>query len=107
MPVKLKDSSKVQRTRLQYAAWLGNTTSIIIVADNDIFVRQSPSMEEDIRITTTGHDNNIYNGIPDWLYQGNDIYRFTSIYPNTLNWIYLLELIFCVCFLIILNYTIF
>ncbi|TDG39336.1 hypothetical protein AWZ03_014242 [Drosophila navojoa] len=69
MPVKLKDSSKVQRTRLQYAAWLGNTTSIIIVADNDIFVRQSPSMEEDIRITMTGQENNIYNGVPDWLYQ--------------------------------------
>ncbi|XP_030383907.1 inactive dipeptidyl peptidase 10 [Scaptodrosophila lebanonensis] len=69
MPVKLKDSSKVQRTRLQHAAWLGNTTSIIIVADNDIFLRQSPSMEEDIRITTTGHENSIYNGVADWLYQ--------------------------------------
>lgn len=78
MPVKLKDSSKVQRTRLQYAAWLGNTTSIIIVADNDIFVRQSPSMEEDIRITSTGQENNIYNGVPDWLYQGNYIFSNRS-----------------------------
>ncbi|SPP81613.1 prolyl endopeptidase FAP isoform X2 [Drosophila guanche] len=69
MPVKLKDSLKVQRTRLQYAAWLGNTTTLIFVADNDIFVRQSPSTEEDIRITTSGCENNIYNGVPDWLYQ--------------------------------------
>ncbi|XP_022230750.2 dipeptidyl aminopeptidase-like protein 6 isoform X1 [Drosophila obscura] len=69
MPVKLKDSLKVQRTRLQYAAWLGNTTTIIFVAANDIFLRQSPLTEEDIRITTSGCENNIYNGVPDWLYQ--------------------------------------
>ncbi|XP_014089401.1 dipeptidyl peptidase 4 [Bactrocera oleae] len=69
MPVKLKDSPKVQRTRLQYAAWLGNTTSLVIVADNDIYLRQSPTDEEDIRITNTGYENYIYNGVPDWLYQ--------------------------------------
>lgn len=70
MPVRLKDSPKVQRTRLQSAKWLGNTTALILVVDNDIFVRQSPSEEEDIRITNTGHPDLIYNGIPDWLYQG-------------------------------------
>lgn len=70
MPVKLKDSPKVQRTRLQYAAWLGNTTSLVIVADNDIYLRQSPADEEDLRITNTGYQNLIYNGVPDWLYQG-------------------------------------
>lgn len=73
MPVKLKDSPKVQRTRLQYAAWLGNTTSLVIVADNDIYLRQSPTEEEDIRITNTGYENYIYNGVPDWLYQGEYI----------------------------------
>lgn len=70
MPVKLKDSPKVQRTRLQYAAWLGNTTSLLIVVDNDIYLRQSPADEEDVRLTHTGYANLIYNGIPDWLYQG-------------------------------------
>lgn len=70
MPVKIKDSVKVQRTRLQYAAWLGNTTALVYVVDNDIFIRRSPLIEEDIRITTTGEENKIYNGVPDWLYQG-------------------------------------
>ncbi|XP_023299933.1 prolyl endopeptidase FAP isoform X2 [Lucilia cuprina] len=69
MPVKLKDSPKVQRTRLQYASWLGNTTSLVIVADNDIYLRQSPADEEDLRITNSGYQNLIYNGVPDWLYQ--------------------------------------
>lgn len=70
MPVRLKASLKVQRTRLQYAAWLGNTTSLVIVVDNNIYLRQSPSDEEDIRITNTGRPDLIYNGVPDWLYQG-------------------------------------
>jgi len=70
MPVKLKDSLKVQRARLQYADWLGNTTAIIYVVENDIYIRPSPLIEEDIRITSSGYENLIYNGIPDWLYQG-------------------------------------
>ncbi|XP_037913635.1 inactive dipeptidyl peptidase 10 isoform X2 [Hermetia illucens] len=69
MPVRLKDSPKVQRTRLQCAAWLGNTSALVIVADNDIYLRQSPADEEDIRVTSTGYQNVIYNGVPDWLYQ--------------------------------------
>lgn len=70
MPVRLKDSPKVQRTRLQYATWLGNTTSLLIVVDNDMYVKQSPSDEEDNRITHTGLPDLLYNGVPDWLYQG-------------------------------------
>lgn len=69
MPVRLKDSPKVQRTRLQYASWQGNTSSLVIVVDNDIYLRQSPADEEDIRLTKTGVSNLIYNGVPDWLYQ--------------------------------------
>lgn len=76
MPVRLKDSPKVQRARLQYAAWLGNTTSLIIVVDNDMYVKQSPSDEEDIRITYTGLPDLVYNGVPDWLYQGNIFYLY-------------------------------
>lgn len=78
MPVRLKASLKVQRTRLQYAAWLGNTTSLIIVVDNDIYLKQSPSDEDDIRITTTGQPDLIYNGVPDWLYQGNNLVVYIS-----------------------------
>ncbi|XP_026469614.1 inactive dipeptidyl peptidase 10 [Ctenocephalides felis] len=69
MPVRLKDSPKVQRSRLQYAGWLGNTSAMVIVADNDIYLRLSPSEEEDYRLTNTGVPGRIYNGVPDWLYQ--------------------------------------
>lgn len=70
MPVRLKDSPKVHRTRLQYASWLGNTSSLLIVVDNDMYIKRSPYEETDHRITNTGQPELIYNGIPDWLYQG-------------------------------------
>lgn len=70
MPVRLKHSPKVQRTRLQYASWLGNTSALLIVVDNDMYVKRSPSDEVDNRITDTGQPDLVYNGVPDWLYQG-------------------------------------
>ncbi|XP_043862780.1 uncharacterized protein LOC120457838 isoform X1 [Drosophila santomea] len=82
-PVKLKGSLKVQRTRLQYAAWLGNTTAIIFVVKNDIFIRQSPLAEDDIRITSSGYENQIYNGVPDWLYQEEIFESPEAIWPSS------------------------
>lgn len=91
MPVRLKASLKVQRTRLQYAAWLGNTTSLVIVVDNDIYLKQSPSDEEDIRITNTGKPDLIYNGVPDWLYQGEYDFGLANIsagHPVPEGWVH-------------------
>lgn len=77
MPVRLKDSPKSQRTRMQHAEWLGNSTALIIITENDIYLRQSPADEEDIRLTHSGVSGLIYNGITDWLYQGkNKQFRF-------------------------------
>lgn len=55
---------------LQSADWAGNTNNIIFVKDNDLYIKYEVSHKE-IRITKTGIRNLIYNGIPDWLYQGN------------------------------------
>ena len=73
MPIKLRDSPKVQRTRLQYAAWLDDTTGLIVVANINIYVRQTPILDEDVPITDTGYHNVVYNGVADWLYQGRYI----------------------------------
>lgn len=71
MPVRLKDSPKTLSMRMQHAEFLGNTTTLVLVYENDIYIRQSPADEEDIRITHTGVSGLIYNGVSDWLYQGN------------------------------------
>ncbi|KAL7031758.1 hypothetical protein ACKWTF_007126 [Chironomus riparius] len=69
MPVRLKDSPKNQRMRMQHAEFLGNTTTLVLIHENDIYIRQSPADEEDIRLTSTGVAGLIYNGVTDWLYQ--------------------------------------
>lgn len=42
-----------------------------MVFNNDIYLKQSPTDETDTRLTDTGRPDLIYNGIPDWLYQGS------------------------------------
>jgi hypothetical protein len=82
MPVRLKDLLKQQTNQMQHAEWLGNSTSLVLVHENDIYLRQSPADEEDIRLTSTGVEGLIYNGVTDWLYQGK-IYitqKFPFIY---------------------------
>ncbi|XP_063918050.1 inactive dipeptidyl peptidase 10 isoform X1 [Zophobas morio] len=70
IPVRLEMSSKARPETLQYVSWLGNTNnSLLMVYNNDIYLRQSPTDETDTRLTFSGRPEVIYNGIPDWLYQ--------------------------------------
>ncbi|XP_019867490.1 inactive dipeptidyl peptidase 10 isoform X2 [Aethina tumida] len=69
IPVRLESSPKAQPERLQFVSWLGQTTSLLMVFNNDIYLKQSPTDETDTRLTDTGRPDLIYNGIPDWLYQ--------------------------------------
>lgn len=80
MPIRLKDSSNSQKTRLQYASWVGDTNALAMVVENDIYLRQSPSSEEDYRLTFTGEENTLYNGVPDWLYQEEIFKTFEAIW---------------------------
>jgi hypothetical protein len=70
IPIRLNEAPRVQQSRLQHVTWLGNTTALILVAENDIYVRISPDGAHDFRLTVSGEPGIIYNGIPDWLYQG-------------------------------------
>ena len=76
-PIRLNDAPKVQQSQLQHVTWLGNTTALILVAENDIYVRLSPDGGQDFRLTDSGRPGTIYNGVPDWLYQGE---RRTEMY---------------------------
>ncbi|XP_049787849.1 inactive dipeptidyl peptidase 10 isoform X1 [Schistocerca cancellata] len=69
IPVRLSDKPKVQQTRLQRATWLGNSTALLLVADNDLYLRPAPISDLDVRLTDTGQPGVFYNGVPDWLYQ--------------------------------------
>lgn len=88
MPVRLKDALKQHRMQMQHAEWLGNSTALVLVHENDIYIRQSPSDEEDIRLTNTGVSGIIYNGVTDWLYQG--VYALFFLFAFLLTSFYLL-----------------
>ncbi|XP_036148283.1 inactive dipeptidyl peptidase 10 isoform X2 [Monomorium pharaonis] len=82
-PIRLQASRHMHQSRLQYAAWLGNTTSLLMVSENDIFLRATPAATEDTRLTDTGVPGVIYNGVPDWLYQEEVLPRPQAIWPST------------------------
>lgn len=75
-------SGRMQQTRLQHATWLGNTSGLLMISENDIYVRIAPSAAEDVRITDTGVPGVIYNGVPDWLYQEEVMPRPEATWPS-------------------------
>lgn len=40
------------------------------VWNNNVYVKASPTAET-VQITEDGEENKIFNGIPDWVYEGN------------------------------------
>lgn len=42
------------------------------VWNNNVYVKASPTAEA-VQITQNGEENKIFNGIPDWVYEGNYI----------------------------------
>uniref|UniRef100_A0A0C9RBH7 Dpp10_0 protein n=1 Tax=Fopius arisanus TaxID=64838 RepID=A0A0C9RBH7_9HYME len=81
-PLRLHASPRVQQTRLQYVAWLGNTTALLMISDNNIFLRMSPTAPVDKRLTDTGVPGIIYNGVPDWLYQEEVLPKAEALWPS-------------------------
>ncbi|XP_043287837.1 inactive dipeptidyl peptidase 10 isoform X2 [Venturia canescens] len=81
-PIRLQALPRVQHTRLQYSVWLGNTTALLMISDNDIYMRSGPTSSEDKRLTKTGIPGVIYNGVPDWLYQEEVLPRPEAIWPS-------------------------
>ncbi|XP_046816515.1 dipeptidyl aminopeptidase-like protein 6 isoform X6 [Vespa velutina] len=81
-PLHLQASKKNPQTRLQHATWLGNTTGLVMISENDIYLRITPSSMEDTQLTDTGVPGVIYNGVPDWLYQEEVLPRPEATWPS-------------------------
>lgn len=61
---------------------MGNTTSLVMISDNNILLRLSPTAPEDKRLTDTGVPGIIYNGVPDWLYQEEVLPNPNVLWPS-------------------------
>lgn len=55
---------------LQLVIWGPVGNSLIYVHINNIFYKSSVTSGEVIQVTTDGMYLQIYNGVPDWVYEG-------------------------------------
>ncbi|KAG8432367.1 hypothetical protein GDO86_016850 [Hymenochirus boettgeri] len=53
---------------IQYIAWSPKGHTLVYILDNNIYVKYEPGQSE-IPLTDSGKENQIYNGIPDWVYE--------------------------------------
>ncbi|XP_019772128.1 inactive dipeptidyl peptidase 10 isoform X2 [Dendroctonus ponderosae] len=82
IPVRFESSPKAQPERLQYVSWLRDTTSLLIIFNNDIYYRHSPEDETNTRLTFTGQPDVVFNGVPDWLYQEDVLQSQEALWPS-------------------------
>ena len=59
---------------LQHAAWVpGAEAALVLVHQNDVYLKESPVSPVVTRLTTTGQPHIVFNGITDYLYRGESI----------------------------------
>uniref|UniRef100_H0Z908 Fibroblast activation protein alpha n=2 Tax=Taeniopygia guttata TaxID=59729 RepID=H0Z908_TAEGU len=54
--------------KIQYISWSPVGHKLVYVFQNNIYLKQSPR-EAPVKITSDGKQNEIFNGIPDWVYE--------------------------------------
>ena len=55
---------------LQLATWGPKGNSLVYIYQNNIYYRPTVEGGEDYQITSSGIFGSIYNGVPDWVYEG-------------------------------------
>lgn len=54
---------------LQYVTWAPKDNALVLVHQNDIYYLSYARTDDIVRITNTGLEGTIWNGIPDWVYE--------------------------------------
>ena len=60
---------------LQLATWGPRGSSLVYVIQNNIYYRPEAEVAADYQITSSGIFGSVYNGVPDWVYEG----KFSSL----------------------------
>lgn len=55
---------------LQHVVWAPRGNALAFVYRNDIYYKTSALTSHVYRITNTGQPGVVFNGVPDWLYEG-------------------------------------
>lgn len=65
---------------LHHAQFTPAGSAIIMVYNYDIYYRRGPRYSQSYRVTNDAIAGVIYNGIPDWLYEGESIFYQFNYY---------------------------
>lgn len=57
-------------SRIQLVKWSPAGHSFVLVYEGDIYYYPNPKQNRTFRLTSSAQPGVIYNGIPDWLYEG-------------------------------------
>ncbi|XP_078344654.1 dipeptidyl peptidase 4-like isoform X2 [Oculina patagonica] len=66
--MQIKPGEGQDPSKIQYASWDENGHSLVFVYNNNIYYMDSPKSAAE-RLTDSGMEHKIFNGIPDWVYQ--------------------------------------
>merc|ERR1711963_264760 len=68
----------------QYAQWVPNTSMIVYVYENNVYLRKNvlDQSQDDVQLTNDGIKDTIYNGIPDWVYEEEILSTNKAMYFN-------------------------
>ncbi|KAK7086185.1 hypothetical protein SK128_026947 [Halocaridina rubra] len=76
-------TSTVDHPELQHVTWIpGTESSLIMVHENDVYVRETPTSPVVKRITNTGQQRTVYNGITDFLYQEYVLHSVSAVWAS-------------------------
>lgn len=63
-------SLRSDEATLHYAAWGPVGNSVVYVWNNNIYYKPSALSTDLIAVTQDGEEGHVYNGVPDWVYEG-------------------------------------
>ncbi len=61
-------------SRIQLVKWSPAGHSFVFVYEGDIYYYPNPKQNKTFRLTSSARPGIIYNGIPDWLYEGLQVF---------------------------------
>jgi dipeptidyl-peptidase-4 len=68
--LKLWDSDVDSHPFLQHVVWAPRGNALAFVYRNAIYYKTSAMTSHVYRVTNTGRPGIVFNGVPDWLYEG-------------------------------------
>ncbi|KAG7171181.1 Inactive dipeptidyl peptidase 10-like 2 [Homarus americanus] len=75
--------SKEGHPELQHVVWVpGAAASLVMVHENDIYVKESPTSPVVSRLTTTGERHKVFNGVTDYLYREYVLHSVSAVWAS-------------------------